>query len=121
MDALRAAAILARTPSLNAEHVRDTVMRRVAKAVPNLRLVVCDLSTSPHVDLGAAQMLAELHEQLSSLDIRLRIVEARSSVRDRLRREHLEEKVGGVDRLRSPSDVVDEFLGGILLESRAGG
>jgi len=95
----------------NAEHVRDAVMRRVVEARRELRLVVCDLSTSPHVDLGATQMLEELYEQLSSMGIGLRVVEARSSVRDRLRRARLEEKVGGVDRLRSPSDVVEEFLG----------
>ena len=43
-----------------------------------LRLAICDLSTSPHVDLAGAQMLAGLHDELAAVKIRLQIVEARA-------------------------------------------
>ena len=40
--------------------------RRSASASEPLRLVVCDLSTSPYVDLAGARMLATLHEELQN-------------------------------------------------------
>jgi len=39
-------------------------------------------------------MLLELHEELTAMGSRLQIVEARFSVRQQLRQEGLEEKVG---------------------------
>jgi SulP family sulfate permease len=97
----------------NADHVRDTVMKRVAQMGTGLRLAICDLSTSPHVDLAGAEMLAGLHDQLASVDVRLQIVEARSSVRDRLHAEGVEDKVGRIGRFKSLADAVDEFLNSV--------
>jgi high affinity sulfate transporter 1 len=94
----------------NADHVRDTVMKRVAQMGTGLRLAICDLSTSPYVDLAGAEMLAGLYDQLASVDVRLQIVEARSSVRDRLHAEGVEDKVGRIGRFKSLADAVDEFL-----------
>jgi len=94
----------------NADYVRDTVMKRVTEMGPGLRLAICDLSTSPYVDLSGAYMLAELHKELAALNIRFEIVEARASVRDRLAAEGVEEKVGRVGRFRSLADAVDDFL-----------
>jgi len=70
---------------------------------------VCDLSTSPAVDLAGARMFLTLHRELARRDIALRLVEARSSVRDILRLEGVEEKVGRIDRFRSLADVVEDF------------
>jgi len=64
-----------------------------------VRLVICDLSASPHVDLAGSRMLHELHDKLGDLDIGLRIVAARGRVRDLLHAEGLCEKVGELDRL----------------------
>jgi sulfate permease, SulP family len=94
----------------NADYVRDTVMKRVAEMGAGLRLAICDLSTSPYVDLGGAEMLAGLHDQLASVNVRLQIVEARSSVRDRLHAEGVENKVGRIGRFKSLADAVDDFL-----------
>jgi high affinity sulfate transporter 1 len=94
----------------NADHVRDTVMKRVAQMGTGLRLAICDLSTSPYVDLAGAEMLAGLYDQLASVNVRLQIVEARSSVRDRLHAEGVEDKVGRIGRFKSLADAVDEFL-----------
>jgi high affinity sulfate transporter 1 len=107
-------AILFRTEAsllyFNADYVRDTIMKRVAEMGAGLRLAICDLSTSPHVDLTGAQMLARLHDELAAVNIRLQIVEARASVRDRLAAEGIENKVGRIGRFRSLADVVDDFL-----------
>jgi high affinity sulfate transporter 1 len=107
-------AILFRTEAsllyFNADYVRDTIMKRVAEMGAGLRLAICDLSTSPHVDLAGAQMLAGLHDELAAVNIRLQIVEARASVRDRLTAEGIENKVGRIGRFRSLADAVDGFL-----------
>lgn len=107
----------------NAEHVRDTVIDRVAQAPVRPALVVCDLSASPIVDLAGAHMLIGLHKELQDSAIRLHIVEARASVRDRLRAEGLEEKVGPIDRFKSVADVIDDFeqnaTPGMIPESRS--
>lgn len=42
----------------NVDHVRDTVMERVRSQTPSPRLVICDLTTSPHVDMHAARCWA---------------------------------------------------------------
>jgi SulP family sulfate permease len=94
----------------NVDYVRDTVMKRVAEMGVSLRLAICDLSTSPYVDLAGAEMLAGLYDQLASVNVRLQIVEARSSVRDRLHMEGVEDKVGRIGRFKSLADAVDEFL-----------
>ena len=92
----------------NADHVRDIVEERACALRP--KLVLCDLSAAPHVDMQAAQMLAELHDELAALGCRLQIVEARASVRDTLRREGVEAKSGNINRFTSVADAVDAFL-----------
>ncbi|MFO0872889.1 MAG: SulP family inorganic anion transporter [Phycisphaerales bacterium] len=90
----------------NAEHVRDVVLARVRATAPP-RTVLCDLSAAPHVDLAGAEMLRSLHGELATLGSQLRIVEARSAVRDKLRVEGLEEHIGRIDRFTSVADAVD--------------
>ena len=92
----------------NMDHVRDTIAEQV-QAESSPKLVVLDLSAAPHVDMHAAHMLAELAGELSAAGIRLQAVEARSSVRDRLRNEGVEEKLGGINRFTSVADAVDDF------------
>jgi high affinity sulfate transporter 1 len=77
----------------NVEHVKNRVWAKIAE-LASLRLVICDLSNSPYVDVAGAAMLAELHKELSIRGIQLRIVEARAKSRDLLRAEGLEEQVG---------------------------
>jgi SulP family sulfate permease len=93
----------------NVDHVRDVVMEQVRSKTPSPRLVICDLTTSPHVDLHAAQVLGELATELTAAGIRTQVVEARASVRDTLREQGLQEKLGSISRLSSIVDVVDDF------------
>src|SRR6185436_6164766 len=69
----------------NAEHVFDTLLARLDAAREPIRLVIFDLSTSPYVDVGGAEMFRTLHAELAKRGIPFRLVEARSSVRDMLR------------------------------------
>jgi len=93
----------------NMGYVCDTVLDRVSSASPSPKLVVCDLSASPHVDLQSAEALGGLASELAVDGIRMQVVEARASVRDRLRAEGLEEKLGGIDRFRTVDQVVEDF------------
>ena len=90
----------------NVDHVCETILDRVrAESVPP-KLVVLDLSAGPHVDLQSAHTLASLADELSAAGIRVQVVEARSSVRERLRREGLAARLGGINRFTSVADVV---------------
>jgi MFS superfamily sulfate permease-like transporter len=84
---------------VNADTVLEAVRRKLRTAGPNAtRLVVCDLSASPYLDLAGAQMLDDLHHELSKEGIELRIVGAHGTVRDLLRAVGIGEKVGGLDK-----------------------
>lgn len=95
----------------NAEHVREAVRQMRRSAPGTLKLVVCDLSTSPQVDMAGARMLAKLHQELAEAGIRMRLVAAHAPVRDLLRAEGLEESVGYFGRRISVADVIDELEG----------
>jgi MFS superfamily sulfate permease-like transporter len=84
---------------INTDAVQESVLSRVHAAGPQeLRMVVCDLSAAPYVDIAGAHMLHELHADLLSRGVALRIVGAHGTVRDLLRADGVEEKVGGIDR-----------------------
>ena len=93
---------------VNADSILESVLERVRKPAPSdVRLVICDLSASPYIDLAGSRMLHQLHGQLASRDIALRIVGARGRVRDLLRAEGIDEKVGGLDRLQTLNNLLD--------------
>jgi high affinity sulfate transporter 1 len=92
----------------NIDHVRDRITAAAEVAKPTL--VLLDLSAAPRVDLQAAATLGALHAELATAGVRLQIVEAHASVRDKLRQEGLEEKTGTLSRHTSVADAVDAFL-----------
>src|SRR5262249_19663817 len=85
----------------NGDHVREAVVERARAEVPAPRLVVCDLSNSPHVDLQGVHALKGLARDLEAMGSRLQAVEAHASVRDTLRMEGVEKFLGHADRFRS--------------------
>lgn len=103
----------------NVEHVREAVWEKIRSTTGALKLVVCDLSTSPLVNLTGAGMLATLHTTLKGMGIRFRVVAPHAEVRDILRAEGLEERVGYFGRRVSVADVIDEFQGGTETEAQA--
>jgi SulP family sulfate permease len=83
----------------NADFVLESVVNRLQAAGPDIRLVVCDLSASPYMDLAGSRMLHELHDDLAGRGIALRIVGAHGWVRDLLRAEGIGAKVGDLGRI----------------------
>jgi high affinity sulfate transporter 1 len=93
----------------NVDNVCDAILSRVhAEATPP-KLVVLDLSAAPLVDMQSAYSLAGMAEELTAKRIQFQALEARSSVRDRLRHEGVDSKLGGVNRFTTVADVIDHF------------
>jgi anti-anti-sigma regulatory factor len=87
--------------------VRQIVWHRL-QSIPDLRLVICDLSDAPVVDVAGANMLTGLHRELSKRSVAMRIVEAHGKVRDLLRAVGLEEQVGYLGRHISIDQAIVE-------------
>jgi high affinity sulfate transporter 1 len=98
---------------INADQVLESVLTHLRNAGPStIKLVVCDLSASPFVDLAGSRALHKLHEELAVHGIPLRIVGARGRVRDLLRADGIGEKVGGLDR----AATIEDLLGGTRVQ-----
>jgi high affinity sulfate transporter 1 len=82
---------------INADPVLEAVLDRV-RGTTDIRLVVCDLSASPNIDIAGSRMLHQLYDELAPRGIGLSIVGAHGSLRDILRADGIGEKVGGLDR-----------------------
>jgi len=96
MDALAAAHDAA------VKMIDTSVLNRLRAASDDeVRLIVCDLSASPYLDLAGSRMLNELHSELTTRGIKLRVVGAHGSVRDLLRADGMDEKLGRLDRVVS--------------------
>jgi high affinity sulfate transporter 1 len=95
----------------NVDHVCDEIRSRLSGATERPALVVLDLSAAAHVDLQAAHTLAALAGEIGARGIRFLTVEARASVRDRLRREGVATALGGLDRHTSLADAVAAHRG----------
>lgn len=93
----------------NMDNVCEAVLSRVrAEPVPP-KLVVLDLSAAPRVDLHSAHALAAMATEITARGVRFQALEARSSVRDRLRNEGVDGKLGGINRFTSVADAVEDF------------
>ena len=93
----------------NAEHVRDAVAARLRAEATPPKIVILDLSASPHMDIQACGVVMNMADDIKAAGARLQIVEARSSVRDRLRAEGIEEHVSQVNRFTSVADAIEDF------------
>ena len=93
----------------NVDHVCETILHRVEAEPTKPRLVVVDLSAAARVDLQSAFALGIMADEITAKKIRFQAVEPRSSVRDRLRRQGVESKLGGIDRFTTVADAIDNF------------
>jgi len=95
----------------NVDNVCEAILNRVRVEPKPPKMVVLDLSAAPIVDMQSAHTLAGMVDELTVQGIQFHAVEPRSSVRDRLRREGVDIKLGGIDRFTTVADVIDHFLG----------
>jgi high affinity sulfate transporter 1 len=104
---------------INAEYVRDEIRRRLRALPAPPRAVVLDLSSSPSVDVTGASMLSGLETELAEAGIALRLVEARSTVRDLLRAGGLDARVGEVRRQDSVHQIVETLRDAPAADARS--
>jgi MFS superfamily sulfate permease-like transporter len=92
---------------INAEMILETVLVALRNS-PRIRLVVCDLSASPYIDLAGARMLRDLNDELAFRHASFCIVGAHAQLRDLLRAEGLAEKTDSGQWLRSLDAVLGD-------------
>jgi sulfate permease, SulP family len=93
----------------NVDNVCEAILSRVRVEPTPPKLVVLDLSAAPRVDLQSAHALGSMADELTAKGIRFQAVEPRASVRDRLRDEGVDGKLGGVNRFTTVADAIDHF------------
>src|SRR5713101_6181189 len=94
----------------NIDNVCDVILSRVRGEPTPPKLVVLDLSAAARVDMQSAHTLAGIADELTAQGIQFHAVEPRSAVRERLRHEGVDSKLGGVNRFTTVADVIDHFL-----------
>lgn len=93
---------------INAETILETVLRKLQNS-SDIRLVVCDLSASPYIDLAGARMLLDLYDELASRHIAFRIVGAHAQLRELLQAEGLAGKIDSQEWLRTLDSLLNEY------------
>ncbi len=93
----------------NVDHVRDEILNRLRSESVSPKLVLLDLSAAPYVDLQSAETLGGLAHELTSAGIQVQAIEARASVRDRLRAAGVDAKLGTINRFTSVADAIEAF------------
>jgi high affinity sulfate transporter 1 len=92
---------------INAETILEAVLSAL-RTSSDIRLVACDLSASPYIDLAGARMLHDLHDELASRRVAFCIVGAHGQLRELLRAEGLAEKTDSSHWLRSLDSVLGD-------------
>jgi high affinity sulfate transporter 1 len=81
----------------NVEHIRDHFFELLGNRDDEVQLAVFFLGTVPTLDMAGVEFLTELRETLHKRGIGLRLAEARSTVREILRRGGFEEHYGLIE------------------------
>ncbi|XUM22977.1 SulP family inorganic anion transporter [Bradyrhizobium oligotrophicum S58] len=92
---------------INAETIEAVVLDAVKRST-DIRLVACDLSASPYIDLAGARMLRDLFDELASRRIAFCIVGAHAQLRDLLQAEGLAERTDSSQWMRSLDSVLGD-------------
>jgi sulfate permease, SulP family len=93
----------------NADTVRTDLFERLAKRDSDVELVIFDLTSSPTVDFGAAQMLEKLEQKLDSRGIDLHFAGAEPEVVQMFETTGLAADAGGVKAEESIDDVIERW------------
>ena len=81
----------------NVEHVHDRFFELLENRNDDIKLAIYFVGTVPIVDMAGVEFLTELRETLHARGIELRLAEARSGVREALRRGGFEHHYGPIE------------------------
>ncbi|QOZ30101.1 SulP family inorganic anion transporter [Bradyrhizobium sp. CCBAU 51753] len=94
---------------VNAETIFETVLAALRTSA-DVKLVACDLSASPFIDLAGSRMLHDLHQELASRGITFCIVGAHAQLRDLLQADGLADKTDSGDWMRTLDSVLSNRM-----------
>lgn len=94
----------------NARHVADRLRSLAATSEPPARLVVLDLQAVWEIDVTAAQVLAELHDDFEQRGVDLRFARANRPLREQMSRMLADHGASRERFFSSASAAVDDFL-----------
>jgi sulfate permease, SulP family len=92
----------------NAEHVSDRFFELLGNRDDEVKLAIFFLGTVPMIDMAGVEFLTELRETLHKRGIELRLAEARSTVREVLRRGGFEQHYGPVEQDQPVATVLQK-------------
>lgn len=92
---------------VNADTIFETVLAAL-RASHGIKLVACDLSASPFIDLAGSRMLHDLHGELEARRIAFCIVGAHAQLRDLLQADGLANKTESGDWMRTLDSVLGD-------------
>ena len=101
----------------NAEHLRERLFALLGAREDAVRLVVLFLGAVPRVDLGGAELIADVHKTLAARGIDLRLAEAHGEVRDALRRIGFEQRYGPLETGQTVDRVLAQWHGAAAVAS----
>jgi sulfate permease, SulP family len=93
----------------NSESTHQKFLELMDLTAGPLRCIILDLSASPYMDVGGSKIITLFEDQLRRKGIQLKIVNALAGVREILRKQGLEDKIGHINREDSIQDAVQEF------------
>ncbi len=93
----------------NAPVVKDRLMALIDASETPIEMVVFDLAATPTIDLGAAEVLEELREDLDARGIKLRLFSAYQGVREMIRKAGHKELVLDIDLDTSPREMIERW------------
>ena len=94
----------------NVDNISQQIWKYINASSEKIEMLILNMTSSAYVDVAGSKMLLQLSQELRDQHIRLMIVEARSGVRDILRKQGMEEHSGHISRSVSCNDAVEEFL-----------
>lgn len=93
----------------NVEHVRDRFFELLGQRHDEIKFAIFFLGTVPAIDMAGLELLSELQETLHKRGIKLRLAEARSNVRETLRRGGFEQHYGPIEADQSITTILVKF------------
>lgn len=94
----------------NARHVANRVRALVDAAAEPVRCLVLDMQAVTHVDVTAAEVLVELHDELQSAGLDVRFARANRPLREQLSAWLTDHEIGRERFFASAHAAVDDFL-----------
>jgi SulP family sulfate permease len=93
----------------NQHYIYSRITDLIKSSGSDLKMVILDMSSAPSVDISGSRMLIKLERQLAEKQVKLRIVEALSEVRDLLRKQGMEEMIGHISRKQTISSAISQL------------